>query len=549
MTAGASAEYTGPDRRQPITSAEMPPYLVRTLLGAAVVVGLWSLLIVLAPHRPATARLALVGLSHALTCALLLSAAALRFATWRLTGTARAAWSVVALAVSGLGVPMLWMISRLQPSTTAQAAATSIARGLLDLAFICFGVMVLLTPEVVSRLRPLRIAAPFIAGCLVIAAVTVLRGPSSDPNPSLIVTATVLGWAVAVLWVALAASFVVLGRRRARRTDLLLGIALCLPAAGSLARAALGMHPYQTLVFPAAMQLFVACLIAGGSAIALWSLHTGRGTHLLAVTGELHGARTDLAQLECDEARRLHDARNAILAVSGAVRLLAGRADATSPEDAGTLPVEELERLVTVELDRLGALLDPTFRRANRAFEIRPVIEPLILAHRLAGAQITASVSDARAVGRPDALATAVANILSNARAHAPGAHLWVDAGATDEHVVVRISDDGPGIPAFERSMVLLPGVRGGDQHSPGSGIGLASAAQAMSEQGGTLRLDERPGGGTMITLMLRRDRRQSPTRPAPVHGQRVAAVAAPVRSHPPRVRDEALTSTSSGEK
>jgi len=505
------------------------------------VLGLWTLLIVLAPSRASAARLALIGLSHALTCALLLAAAALRFAAWRLTGTARSAWSVVTLSVAGLGVPMLWMISRMLPTSTAQAAATGIARGLLDLAFICFGVMVLLSPDVVSRLRPLRIAAPFVAGCLVIAAVTVLRGPIAKPSTTLLVTATVLGWVVAALWIALAAAFVVLGRRRSRRADLLLGLALCLPACGSVARAALGSHPYQTFAFPTAMQLFVACLIAGGSAVALWHQHTGRGTRLLAVTGELYGARTDLAQLESDEARRLHDARNAILAVSGAVRLLASRDPAEPGAAPDTVPVEELEHLVTAELDRLGVLLDPAFRRANRAFEIKPVLEPLILAHRLAGAEITAEVSDCTAVGRPDAIATAVANILSNALAHAPGAHVWVDAGATGDEVVVRISDDGPGIPAVDRSLVLLPGVRGGDQHSPGSGIGLASAAQAMSEQGGTLRLDERPGGGTMITLSLRRDRRQPASRPAAIPAQRTAYGSNTVRSHPPRVRDEAL--------
>ena len=494
--------YTGPDRRRPITAVDSSPYVARTVFAGLAVVTLWCLLVALAADGPVTARLALIGLSRAVASGLILAGAALRFAAWRITGTARAAWSSIALGVAGLALPVVGLIGRLAPAGPGMADTTAIARGLVDMALISFGVAALISPDVVSRLRPFRIAAPFMAGCLMIAAVVVIRGPAEESTPALAITAELLRWALAALWLLLAAAYVMMGRRRGRRGESLFGLALLVPAAGSLARAVLGPRPYQQMLIPAAGQLFAACVIAGVAALALWRLQTGRGTRLLAVAGELHGARTDLVHLERDQARRLHDARNAILAVSGAVQLLA------RPGTGGADP-DRLQHLVAAELDRLAGLLDPAFRSASRGFRLSEVLEPLVLAHRLAGGTVTADLGDCVAVGRPDATATAVANLLTNARVHAPGAQVWISARAVGDSVEIRVSDDGPGIPAAERALVMQPGARGSTAGGEGSGIGLAAAAQAMCEQGGTLRLSESPGGGTTVLLTLRRDRRQ----------------------------------------
>lgn len=511
-----STGYVGPDRRRPVTDADVRPYLGRAVLVGIVVVAAWCLLVLLARHQPPETRQALIGLSRALSAALLLAAAALRFSAWRLTGTARAAWSVIVFAVAGLSIPVVGMISRLPGADTGGNDQSTVARGMIELTLICLGAVMLMTPTVVSRLRPLRMAAPFLLGCLAVAGIIAVRG-TAGTTPLLATTAAVLRWLLTCLWFALAVAYVVLGTIRRYQADRLIGYALLLPTAGSLAQAILGPLPYQRMVVPAAAVLFVAVLIAGVSAAALWNLQTGRGTRLLAVAGELHGTRLSLEQVERDQARRVHDARSALLAVSGAARLLA------RPESSTGVDPEKLHQLVTAELHRLGAMLDPAYRSADRSFSPAAVIEPLVLAHRLAGAHIDAAVTDQLAVGKPEATATAVANVLSNARTHAPGARIWVTLTDDDEVVHIRITDNGPGIRPVERQLVLQYGVRGSTATGPGSGIGLAAAAEAMSDQGGSLSIDGRPGGGTVITLTLRRDRRRPAADQAPLPSQRRA--------------------------
>ena len=67
---------------------------------------------------------------------------------------------------------------------------------------------------------------------------------------------------------------------------------------------------------------------------------------------------------------------------------------------------------------------------------------------------------------------------------------------------MIRVDDDGPGIPSAERELVLQRG-RSGSTPAPGSGLGLHTAARSMREQGGGLELTERPGGGTRVSLTL----------------------------------------------
>src|SRR5581483_660000 len=101
-----------------------------------------------------------------------------------------------------------------------------------------------------------------------------------------------------------------------------------------------------------------------------------------------------------------------------------------------------------------------------------------------------------RACGRPHATATALANVLRNARVHAPGAAVAVAVRRRVDRVEIVVDDAGAGIPAARRSVVLLPDVRDAAPGVPGQGLGLASAAAAMSAQSGALTLADSPAGG-----------------------------------------------------
>jgi two-component system sensor histidine kinase PrrB len=86
---------------------------------------------------------------------------------------------------------------------------------------------------------------------------------------------------------------------------------------------------------------------------------------------------------------------------------------------------------------------------------------------------------------------------------HAPGAHIVVRVRRDDDVAEIVVEDAGRGIPDEQRPAMLQPDVRGPRTVAPGHGLGLPSAAAAMSAQGGRLRLDESCAGGVRAVLLL----------------------------------------------
>jgi two-component system sensor histidine kinase KdpD len=102
-------------------------------------------------------------------------------------------------------------------------------------------------------------------------------------------------------------------------------------------------------------------------------------------------------------------------------------------------------------------------------------------------------------------LERAVANIISNAVRHSPAPRsVRITAGVVGSSVHLCVIDAGPGIPLAQRSRVLAPFQRLGDDHSSeGVGLGLAIAQGFIESMEGTLTLDDSPGGGLTVTLTV----------------------------------------------
>jgi signal transduction histidine kinase len=64
------------------------------------------------------------------------------------------------------------------------------------------------------------------------------------------------------------------------------------------------------------------------------------------------------------------------------------------------------------------------------------------------------------------------------------------------------VDDDGPGLPASMREVVLQRGVRA-DEASPGSGLGLAIVRDLAALYGGGIALEPAPAGGLRARLRL----------------------------------------------
>ncbi len=132
-------------------------------------------------------------------------------------------------------------------------------------------------------------------------------------------------------------------------------------------------------------------------------------------------------------------------------------------------------------------------------------------------------------------IAQALTNLLKNAveaiegRAEEEGqtiatGHVVVRLTGDDERAAITVEDNGKGLPADERDRLTEPYVT---TRAKGTGLGLAIVKKIMEDHGGALTLEDRPGGGARVSLVLPRTQAvavgegaREPT------GQPVAAVA-----------------------
>ena len=94
-------------------------------------------------------------------------------------------------------------------------------------------------------------------------------------------------------------------------------------------------------------------------------------------------------------------------------------------------------------------------------------------------------------------------NILDNAAKHGgEGKKITASIHHESGQVVVRIRDFGPGIPEDELPHVKMKFYKGSSK-ARGNGIGLAVCEEIVTMHGGSLTVENAPGGGTLVTISL----------------------------------------------
>jgi two-component system sensor histidine kinase TctE len=109
--------------------------------------------------------------------------------------------------------------------------------------------------------------------------------------------------------------------------------------------------------------------------------------------------------------------------------------------------------------------------------------------------------------GHEGLLREALRNLVHNALKFTPaGGHVTVRVDVDDAFAELRVCDDGPGIPAGERSRAGQRFFRASNAAAPGSGLGLAIVRSVAARHGGRMEVDAGPGGkGCMVRLRLPR--------------------------------------------
>ena len=203
-----------------------------------------------------------------------------------------------------------------------------------------------------------------------------------------------------------------------------------------------------------------------------------------------------------------HELRTPLTALRLQLQLLERAPDASS-RDAS---LSELKR----GIERSSVLIERLLSVARLDAEAVDTRHPVDLAEllRRAVTEVSALAEARRALvdvkagepvhvaGDERSLLALVVNLLENALRHGPegvGVHAVVER--TRRGARLAVMDHGPGIPPAERARVFERFHRVPGTTTPGSGLGLAIVRRVADLHGATVRIDDAPGGGTLVEV------------------------------------------------
>jgi signal transduction histidine kinase len=108
-------------------------------------------------------------------------------------------------------------------------------------------------------------------------------------------------------------------------------------------------------------------------------------------------------------------------------------------------------------------------------------------------------------LGKPQLLRRCLTNLIANAVKFGSRADIVVEEA---QALIIRVRDDGPGIPADELEKVFEPFYRvesSRNRDTGGTGLGLSIARDVVQAHGGSIQLRNRPVRGLEAVLTLPR--------------------------------------------
>lgn len=158
------------------------------------------------------------------------------------------------------------------------------------------------------------------------------------------------------------------------------------------------------------------------------------------------------------------------------------------------------------DLLHLGEIADGRIEPSRQTVDLREVIDGAIDRAGLADGKVrVGQFQAATAVIDAAKVEHAIANLLSNADKYAAACGpVTVEVVRTNEHIVVQVEDQGPGIPEDHLDTVFEPFVRGRDEHAGlGSGVGLSIVRAFARLHGGDSWAELRDEGGLRMSFSV----------------------------------------------
>lgn len=213
-----------------------------------------------------------------------------------------------------------------------------------------------------------------------------------------------------------------------------------------------------------------------------------------------------------------HELRAPLTTIEGYVEML-------SDEEAGQITPQQRKMLETIERSsvRLRTLVEDLFTLSKlesgaistelRQVDLAEIIDGAVAAVRpsvqAGGLMLDWPGLEDKLVVEGDAsqLERVMINLLSNAVKFTPrGGHIEVSAGAEGGSAVVRVCDDGIGVPEQDQKELFSRFARASNataRRIPGTGLGLAIVRMIVEHHGGEVGLDSVEGAGTTVTVRL----------------------------------------------
>jgi len=220
-----------------------------------------------------------------------------------------------------------------------------------------------------------------------------------------------------------------------------------------------------------------------------------------------------------------HEFRTPLSAILGVLSTLRTHGNGLDPSLR-----EELLVGAETQAQRLARLVDDLLTVARiedgaLRVDMQPVEADWLVSHAIqvsrTGDRVRADLGGVQTIRcDADQMVRVLTNLIDNARKYSPpdGA-IFVTVAEGPSTVSVSVRDEGPGIPKERRAEVFDRFRRLGEKpQKPGAGLGLYITRSLVEAHGGTIRVDEAPGGGADFNFTIpqaQRDRPVSPDRPA----------------------------------
>jgi two-component system sensor histidine kinase CpxA len=204
-----------------------------------------------------------------------------------------------------------------------------------------------------------------------------------------------------------------------------------------------------------------------------------------------------------------HELRSPLTRIGVSLELLRrGETDVLEPMQAD---LDRLNQMIgqVLALSRLD--LEPPPQRPQ-TLDLTDLLESIVdnAGHEGRGRQTSVLLTAAAPClvrGEEPLLHSCIENVVRNALQYTPpGGTVRVQLQHTHDAAIVRVEDEGPGVPAESLSRLFTPFFRGpgsGEAHPQGTGLGLSISARIARRHGGTLTASNRSPHGLEVILRL----------------------------------------------